>query len=595
MELSEENFVQERVIPSLRGRILDAEQRPLAQDRPAYNVYFTPAFCGDADAVLLKLEGYLNLSSEEVLRLRHAAETARGLRRFREIRVKGDISRDQLALIESHKLDFSGVTVRPGPRRGYPHDLLVSHPVGFVGRITARELKARPDYLSFDTIGKKGIEEAFEKDLRGRHGLQRVVVDAQGRMKAKREAEVLLKGDIYTPPVPGHDVVSSLDLDLQAAARTAFGAQAGAVVVMEVETGWIKAWLSMPGFDPNKFADGISQNDWSRYRDSVLDPLMDKVSQASYFPGSTYKVVPAVAALRSEEIGPSSSTVCYGVRKIGDHPFHCWRRSGHGTVNLRRAIKESCDVYFYWVGEQLGFEPIVEVAAEFGLGEMPGSGIGSETAGRLPDAAWHEKTYDRRWFPGDTMSHVIGQGDLKVSPLQLAVLYAAVANGGKVVRPQLVTDVRRIDGGLVRHYKPEVKRVLDADPEILQAVREGLEAVVNEQGGTAYLSRLIEPRFAGKTGTSQVARLAKGQRSFDDYQLKDHAWFVGYAPVEKPQVVVVAVAEHGEHGSWMAPLVRDVIAAWYEKSTGHAAKHRPNEYYSPITRPPQASATPEGR
>jgi len=583
--LSQQNFVQERIIPTLRGRIVDIEGRRLAENKPAYNVYITPAFVKNADNTLVKLEGYLNLSEKQSLRLQHAYEKSYGLLRFREILVKSDISRDQLAILESYKLNLPGVSIRPGPKRFYNYDELFSHAIGYVSRITEREMKNKQNYLAFDQIGKKGVERAYEELLRGTHGLERVVVDARGRVKSEREARLLIQDPIYTPPVPGNDIQLSLDLDLQQVAAREMKGKAGALVVMDVNTGFIKAWLSNPGFNPNKFVGGISHVDWSGYRDSILDPLLDKVCQGSYFPGSTYKVLPALMALESGEFTTEDKTKCLGVKYLGKHPFHCWNRGGHGNVNLRDAIKGSCDVYFYWLAEKLGYDPMYKMARAFGVGEISGVGINSESKGVLPTKEWHAKVQGRRWFTGDSLTHYIGQGDLKMTPLQLAVMYAAIANGGDVLVPQLVTKISDTDGNVIQEFAPLVKKYVEIKPENMAAVKDGLFAVVNEKGGTGYSSRLIKPQFVGKTGTAQVVRLPKNKRAQDDYLLKDHALFVGYAPYDKPQIVVAAIVEHGEHGSWVAPFMREIVATWYEKETGKPAERPDYTWKSPLSKP----------
>lgn len=584
LALSEQNFVQEQLIPPLRGRILDREGRPLADNRPAYNIYLTPAFLGSApEQVLVKLEGFLNLSSEESSLIRFHLSKARGGQKFREILIKTDISRDQLALLEGHKMELPGISMRPGPKRDFPEGELLAHLLGYVSPVTERELKENPAIPPSAATGKSGIEQQYESLLRGQFGLKRVVVDSQGRIKNGAEGSEYLIKEADTAPVPGFDLTLTIDLDLQKAAKNAFGERTGSVVAIDVETGAVLVWISQPGFDPNKFVSGISTNDWDRLRNSILDPLLDKVSQASYYPGSTYKIVGALAGLKGRAITPESAIGCSGSHPLGNHVFHCWNRHGHGSVNLRRAIKESCDIFFYTVGERLGYDAIRQMSAQLGFGEKPGTGLGSETAGVLPDLAWHKATHRRGWYTGDTLSHVIGQGDLKVSPLQLAVAYAAVANGGRVLAPKLVRQVSDVDGHLVEVMQTQTKRRLDIAPEQLAQVRNALKLVVNEAGGTGYSSRLIEPTFGGKTGSAQVAGLPQDKRAYDDYLRKDHAWFVGFAPTEHPRIVVVAMSEHGVHGGWVAPIVRDVIAAWYEKTTGLPAKRVGSAPKAPTT------------
>lgn len=582
LQLSEHNFVQERLIPTLRGSVLDAEGRLLAGNRPAYNVYLTPAFLTDLDNTLLHVENYLNLSEEQSNRLRLAIGSSRGLLRFREILVKEDIGREQVAILESQKIKLPGLSIRPGPRRYYPHTTLLAHAIGYVGRISERELAEHPGYHQNDIIGKKGVEKAFEEELRGRHGLERVVVDAQGRVKSRTQGEVLLRDEPRIEPIAGHNLRLSLDLDLQQFADNAFSGKAGSLLLMDVRTGFVKVWLSKPGFDPNDFVGGIPVSEWQRLQHSIFDPLLDKVGQSAYYPGSTYKVVPLLAALEEKVVSPSTVTTCYGSRKVGGRAFRCWNRGGHGGIDLKASLKHSCDVYYYAIAEMMDYSDIRHYADLFGIGRAPGIGINNETPGVLPSLEWHERMHKRRWFGGDTVSHVIGQGDLKVSPLQLGLLYAAIANGGSLMKPQLVEAVLDNEGRVLRQFSPVVTQEVPMTAAHLARVQDALESVVNEPGGTAYLSRLENPRFSGKTGTAQVAALPTGARAYERYLLKDHAWFVAYAPSSAPQIVVVGMVEHGEHGSWVAPIVRDLIATWYQKATGEEARYPAYRHESPL-------------
>jgi len=572
-DLSEHNFVQEQRLPALRGNVYDCDDHVLADNRPTYNVYLTPAFVKAPERMLLLLENYLSLSPEEALRLRHALEGARGLQRFRDILVKVDISRDQLAMMESRKMDLDGVNVRPEPRRNYPEGELFGHSIGYVGRINEKERKRLPEYHAHAFLGKRSIELQWEKYLRGIDGFVKIVVDAHGRRKGPRQSQVLIKGEKLRNPIPGVNLYLSLDYELQKKAEELMAEKrAGSVVVLDVETGFVKVWFSKPGFDPNKFVGGISHFDWQSYRDSILEPLIDKATQASYYPGSVYKPIGALAALEEGKIDEKERVTCYGVRKFGERNFHCWKRAGHGSLNMIEAIQRSCDVYFYDIGERLGHQLLFDYAARFGLGQIPGLGIKQETAGVLPSDKWHKKAHGRRWFPGDTLSHVIGQGDLKTSPLQLARMYAAIANGGKLWKTQVIERVEGPDNSLLKEFRPELTRQIELTPENLEIVKEGLRRVVNERGGTAYISRLKTPQFSGKTGTAQVVRLNRLADSEDTYILQDHAWFAAYAPSEEPKIAVIVQVEHGKHGSWAAPIARDMIAAWWEKYTGEKAE-----------------------
>jgi len=580
-ELSEHNFVQELRIPALRGNVLDRNGNALADNRPAYSVYLTPAFMREPEKTLVILENYLALSPEESLRLRVAVDKARGILRFREIQVKIDITRDQLAMMEGRKFDLAGVNVRPEPRRNYPFGELFGHSIGYVGRISDSEILEKSEYHPNSVLGKSSLEKQWEKYLRGEDGFEKVVVDAYGRRKGPIQSEVLIKGETRRDSIQGANLVLSLDLDMQKKAEELFAPhKAGSVVVLDVNTGYILVWYSKPGFDPNKFVGGISQSDWQSYSDSILEPLIDKATQATYFPGSTYKVVGAIAGLENGAITEWDSTFCGGSRKLGSHTFHCWKRSGHGSQTIVDALQHSCDVFFYEVGERQGHDKLYNMASIFGLGEKPGLGVQQESAGILPSQEWHQKMHGRKWFTGDTLSHVIGQGDLKTSPLQIARLYATIANGGKLYKTQVVQRMEAPDSRPLMQFQPVLEHSIDLKPDTLRLVKEGLRRVVNEPGGTAFTSRLIEPQFSGKTGSSQVIGLSKLEENQDTYLLKDHAWFASFAPSDNPEIVVVIQIEHGEHGSWGAPVARDLIAYWYEKKTGKKAEY-PSGYIPP--------------
>ncbi len=592
MAMSQGNYVQERRLPALRGVIYDAHSHILANNRPAYNVYVTPVIVKDKDALMVHLEGLFNLSDDEITNIRNVLDNTRGFRRFRELLIKSDISRDQLAQFETRKADMEGVSIRPGPVRHFPYGELLGHLTGYVGKINRRELKRHKEdnYAPDDYIGKSGLEAQMEQELRGKDGQKKMVVDAWGRIKNDEIARELL-GDgeqKEVPPIAGYNLVLSLDLDLQQATAKAFedfrqrqakkdrtentmAHVAGSAVMVDVNNGFILAYYSVPAIDPNLFATGISRLEWSRYRNSVLDPLMDKVSQASYFPGSTYKPIGAIAALEDHMVTLSTLTHCNGHHEVAGNVFHCWNRGGHGYVDLYESLRESCDVYYYALAEKLNQETLFQWAHAFGLGEKPGLGLNHETSGLIPTLEWHRKAHGRRWFTGDTLSHIIGQGDTKVSMLQMAMFYAALANGGTLYTPQVVKRVEDNEGIIIKLNPPQIKRQIDVNPETLTTVREGLRQVVNDDHGTARRSKLSTPSFSGKTGTAQVASLPQKKRTHDLWRLKDHGLFMGYAPSDKPQIAIAVMVEHGEHGSSVAPIMRDMVAAWYKKKTGKDA------------------------
>ncbi len=565
--LSQDNYIQERRLPAIRGEILDGKGRLLAGDRPSYNVYITPAFVSQVEETVIKLEGVLNLSPVEVAELEDLLMHSRGAARYQQILLDVDITREQVALLAADKLELPGVEVLPAPGRHYPYGELTAHLTGYLARINNRELETLQSqgYSRNDKIGKWGLEKKYESSLRGRDGRKLRVVDARGRVKGVKETELIVGQVREVQPENGITVQTTLDIDLQQTAKDAFVHEAGAVVAMEVNTGRILVYYSKPAFDPNMFVRGFGRAEWRRLNDSILDPMMDKVSQAAYYPGSTYKVIPAVAALEEKIVEPKTIFWCPGYRSVGDRIFHCWKRSGHGYQSLPMALQNSCDVYFYEVGELLGAEKIWKWAAKFGLGQATGIDFNRETAGVLPDFEYHKRVHRRRWFVGDTMSHVIGQGDTKTSALQLAVLYAAVANGGTIYKPMIVERLAEASGEILETYSPAVRWQIEADDETWRIVHQGLDRVVNHPKGTAHSAALEVPKFAGKTGTAQVARLPKNRRRRDKYLLKDHALFAAFAPVEEPRIAVVVVIEHGESGSGAAaPVAKKVIRRWWE-------------------------------
>ncbi len=565
--LSQDNYIQERRLPAIRGEVLDCKGRLLAGDRPSYNVYITPAFVSQVQETVVKLEGVLNLSPVEVAELEDLLMRSRGASRYQQMLLDVDISREQVALLAAEKLELPGVEVLPAPGRHYPYGELTAHLTGYLARINNRELESLKSkgYSRNDKIGKWGLEKKYEARLRGRDGRKMRVVDARGRVKGLKETELIVGPVKEIQPEVGQTVRTTIDIELQQAAQDAFNHEAGAVVAMEVNTGRILVYYSKPAFDPNMFVRGFGRSEWRRLNDSILDPMLDKVSQAAYYPGSTYKPIPAVAAMEEKVVEPKTIFYCPGYRSVGDRVFHCWKRSGHGYQSLPMALQNSCDVYFYEVGELLGAENIWKWAKNFGLGQHTGIEFNRESAGVLPDLEYHKRVHRRRWFVGDTMSHVIGQGDTKTTPLQLAVLYAAIANGGNIFKPMIVEGLSTSNGKPLETYSPSIRWQVEADDFTWDIVRQGLDRVVNHPKGTAHSSALEEPKFAGKTGTAQVARLPKNRRRRDKYLLKDHALFAAYAPVENPQITVIVVIEHGESGSGAAaPVAKKVVKRWWE-------------------------------
>jgi penicillin-binding protein 2 len=492
-----------------------------------------------------------------------------GRRRFQPVRLAGDITFDQLARVESHRFALPGVVTDVQPRRHYVEGDLAAHLLGYIGEIQRRQLERRAyaGYRPGEVIGQVGIEKLLERDLRGRQGGRNLVVDVAGRILKELDEEL---------PVPGRTVTLTIDLDLQRAAEEAFlpdvlggPGKLGALVAMDVRNGDILALVSEPSYDPNDFAGGIDAETWEQLATDEWRPIQNRAISGQYPPGSAHKPIVAAAALQEGVIDPDERVFCPGHFRLGRRTYRCWRREGHGLVDLREAIKNSCDVYFYQLGLRVGIDRLAVIARGFGLGRRTGIALGHEQPGLVPTSAWKEKQIGEIWMKGETVSASIGQGFNLVTPLQMAVTYAAIANGGKVLRPRLVLSAEARDGSLAPGPAPEVRGTVPVDPARLARVVDALEAVVGEEGGTARRARIPGVRVAGKTGTAQVVRLKITEDLEADevpFQFRDHAWFVGFAPAEAPEIVVATLVEHGGHGgSAAAPITQRVLAAYFEK------------------------------
>jgi len=462
--------------------------------------------------------------------------------------------------LESHQLDLPGVTLRTRPRRSYAQGVMTAHVLGYMGEIGSRQLKLLKDqgYAVGDEIGQYGLERRWEEMLRGQSGGQQFEVDALGR-----RVRVLHE----VPDVPGYTVTLTLDRDVQQAAFEALDGKEGTIVALDVQNGAILAMVSTPAFDPNAFARGIKPAEWRGLITDRLRPLSNRAIQGQYPPGSTFKIIMAIAGLEEGTLQPEAYISDPGYYFFGNRSFRDWKKGGHGSVNLHKAIVESCDVYFYQVGQRLGVDRIAKWARAFGLGEKTGAALDDEKGGTIPDSEWKRKRYRQPWFPGETLSVSIGQGYVTATPLQLVNLMAALANGGTLLRPRLVSKVESVDGAVVREYGPEKIRKIELQQTTLDRVRTALADVVRAPGGTGGTARSSIVDIAGKTGTAQVVEMKGGYVKTEQlaYFNRDHAWFVSYAPVENPRIAVVVLVEHGGHGGdAAAPLAKKVIEKYME-------------------------------
>jgi penicillin-binding protein 2 len=550
--LSENNRLRTVPVAAARGAILDRNGKLLVGNQPSFSVAVIRQEVKDRDVLLSRLARYLDLDMAE---LQEKWNKSRGAAKYYPFIVASGISRDQLEFLEENRLRLPGVDVEMKPVREYADGGLALHLLGYLGQITDDELE-RDDFDGYnagDYIGKGGVERAFERDLHGRDGGRELEVDARGR---------ILRTVSESLPAVGKSLMLTIDLDVQKKAEEALGSQAGAAVALDVNTGEVLAFASTPAFDPEDFSGRMSREKWQAYLDDKRHPLENKALKGQYPPGSTFKIITALAGLEEGLIDEHTTVHCKGSYQLGNHVFKCWEKHGHGDVNLKKALKQSCDVYFYQLAERLGVDKIAVYAKKFHLGEPLGIGLQGEKGGMIPTAAWKEKKFGQKWMRGETLPVGIGQGYVLATPIQLASMIATVANGGTIYRPFLVKKVLDQDGKVLREYRPQVIGNAGIKPMSLKLVDEGLQAVVNEAGGTGGAARLYEVQVAGKTGTSQVVKLHKGPSS---YEHRDHALFVAFAPVEKPEIAVAVVVEHGEHGGGSAaPVAGRMLRAYFE-------------------------------
>ena len=532
-ELAENNRLRELKIEAPRGVILDREGRALVENVPSYFLLLDRGRSADLDSSLAFLVRTLDRPQGELERIVAAAA---GNASYVPLVMAEDLTLDQVAKLEAVVLEHPEFEIEVRQRRFYRHGTQTAHVVGYLAEASTRTLQQRPDLHSGDLVGVKGVEQTYDSTLRGTDGRRVVVVDSRGKF---------VHEELRAPSRPGGNLELTLDLELQQEAERFFADKVGSAVALDPSNGEILAMVSAPSFNPNVFARRLDQTDWRAIVDAPHHPLQNRAMQNTYPPGSVFKIVTAIAALEQGAVDPRDSVSCAGATRVYNHRFRCWKKGGHGSVDLMRAIAQSCDVYFYHLGARLTIDPIASWSRRLGLGELSGVDLLGEKPGLVPDRQWALRERGTMWFPGETVSVSIGQGPLLVTPLQVAVMMATVANGGHVVRPHLS---RAESKAFVRdaHVKAET----------IAFIKESLASVV--EGGTGGRARMQTLRVAGKTGTAQVIRQETHVDSAQlEYERRDHAWFASFAPVEDPRLVVVVFVEHGGHGSdAAAPLAK---------------------------------------
>ncbi len=535
--LSEDNRLRILKTPAPRGIIYDRNGTPLVKNIPFFSVSITADNVKDIDTDTLS--SLLGLSRQEIQEKLNRKDNSP----FVPVKLKQGLTFEEIARIEARRSDFPGLFVETDVGREYLFGKVGGHIIGYLGKITPYQLK-KPDLRHFPPdalIGQWGVEALFDNHLRGIPGERIIEVDALGRELRKIQER---------PSVKGNDITLSIDISIQKAVEDAFGEKAGALVAIKPDSGEILALESLPSFDPNVFSMGIAYNEWKSLMENKKKPMLNRAVQSQYPPGSTFKIITAIAALEEGVIHPDMKVTCTGGINYGRWTFGCWKKEGHGSVDFHKALVESCDVYFYEIGKRLGIDKIYKYATAFGLGKETGIEMipVKERRGLIPNTEWKKENKRQPWYLGDTFISAIGQGFVTATPIQMAVMTATFANGGNIYKPSLI-KINQTPSGIVK-LKPETVRM----------IKEALSGVVNELNGTAQKAKSTLTVIGGKTGTSQVVGKKKG---LTGERFMDHAWFVALAPVDNPEIAVSVFVEHGGGGGAVAaPIAKRVIEAY---------------------------------
>lgn len=566
--LADQNRINIRLLPPPRGRILDRNGVPLAVNQQNYRVLVVAEQTDDIGDTLDALANIVAIGDHDRARIIRESERRPS---FAAVMVRENLSWEEMARVEINAPDLPGVLIDVGQSRSYPLNDLGAHFLGYVSAVSESDLQGSTDpllELPGFRIGKAGIEKVYDLALRGKGGTSQVEVNAVGRVIRELSRD---EGQ------PGADLNLAIDVDLQRYAMDRLGDESAAAVMMDIHTGEVLVMASTPSFDPNAFNRGLTGDEWKDLTTNPRSPLTNKAIAGQYAPGSTFKLMTALAALESASITPDTKVFCPGEMSLGNITFHCWKKGGHGSLDLLGGIKNSCDVYFYEIARRTGFERIAEMAKRFGLGSPSGLDLPGERAGIVPNKAWKAANLAQPWYPGETLVNAIGQGYVTATPLQLAVMTARVANGGYAVTPHLAKD--KLVGNRLMARKATDWRDLGVSGQSLSLVRHGMTMVVNEPGGTAYGARIMDQTMAmaGKSGSAQVRRISMHERETGvkknealPWKERDNALFVAFAPVAAPRYAVAICVEHGGGGSAVAaPIARDLLIAAQRGAASH--------------------------
>jgi penicillin-binding protein 2 len=575
-QYSEENRIKRVRIAAPRGMIFDRNKKLLIDNHPAFDLEIIPQYLAESKRtkeVVSLLAKILKMPETEI---QGVLDKSRGQQSYLPVKIKTDLTRDEVASIESWKLAMPGVQVSEEIKRTNVFGDVAAHLLGYIGEVSQTELPqlikaGKTNYKLGDSIGKFGLEQRMEEKLRGLDGERLVEVDALGRTKLEKTRGRVLERLAEKPPNPGNNLVLTVDQDLQLAAAKAFGEKSGSLVAIDPQTGQILAMISRPAFDPTEFSRGIPAELWNRLLKNENKPLRDKTIQDHYPPGSTFKVLTAIAALEEKVIDENTRFPCSGSIRLGNRLYHCHQKKGHGQVNVVSAITQSCDIFFYRAAQRLkSVNDIAKWAGHMGMGRKTGINLAREVPGNLPTEEWKKKRFGEEWNAGETLSVAIGQSYVLTTALQLANVYASIGNGGTLHQPYIVKEIESNDGQPIEQFQPQVADRATISPRTRELIMQGLWGVVNAPGGTAASQKLPGMDFVGKTGTVQVMRIAadKIYHKCDGmkYRERHHGVFAGFAPAKNPVIAVAVIAEHACSGSrGAAPIARAVVKTYLEK------------------------------
>ena len=571
-DLADKNGIRPIAIIAPRGAMLDREGRVLVDSYPSFSILLMRDNPKQLEKSLPQIEEGLGISKED---LQQQLDAARSEPKFLPVVIKPAATEGDIAFVESHRADLPVLELIMVQRRRYPFGQMLANTVGYVGEVSPQELEKNPDkYKPGDIVGKAGLEKEYNDQIVGTDGMRRVVVNSVGKVIRTLD---------NIDAIPGKPIQLTIDEDLQRVAETDFANKEGALVAMDARTGEVLAMVSRPTFDPNDFAVRIPPPEWAALNSDPNTPLLNRAIQAQLAPGSVFKVVMATAMLESKAIPANYTAYCPGSAVFYGRVFHC--DHAHGEVDLHKGIVASCDVYFYHVGQQLGIDRIAYYATSLGLGQRTGIDLPSEQSGLIPSEEWSERVNHHKWYPGSTISVAIGQGAVMVTPIQLARMIVTVANGGTLIPPHLLKDAQGLKPGSFPLSEDTVQQLTDA-----------MWGVVNEPDGTTSETvKLQNVDFAGKTGTAQTESFELQNKL--GKHLKENGWFIGIAPRRNPEIVVAALVQGAGWGSSVAPIVRDVVKAYYDKKNGtfvqpSTAQNIPPSATSPSLEPVSGAQRP---